>query len=283
MDMNELLNELQQMQKKPPLFERGEPKFWDDPHISKHMLEAHLSVDTDLASRKLETIDKTVDHLFSSGVLRPGMRVLDLGCGPGLYAERLSKGGCIVTGLDLSERSLAYARERAKEQVLSIDYRCMNFLDMNFSDEFNAALQIYGEVNTFSDEARHKLFGLVHKALKKNGKFIFDVTTRVHRMKYGCRDGWYVSDGGFFSPGRHLVLERGFDYPEQSVWLDQYIVADQQGVKVYRNWFRDFTLDEITEELKKADFTVKNVWNELTGVPYREGGEWIAIAAQAEK
>ena len=281
--MNELLDRLLQLQKKPPLFERGEPRFWDDPHISKYMLETHLSADTDLASRRPEIIDKTVNHLFSSGVLQPGMRVLDLGCGPGLYAERFSKAGCIVTGLDLSEGSLAYARKRAEDQGLSIDYRCMNFLDMDYSDAFDAALQIYGEVNTFSDEARQKLFGLIHKALKKNGKFIFDVSTRVHRMKYGCKGGWYVSDGGFFSPQWHLVLEKGFDYPEQNVWLDQYIVAEQQGCKVYRNWFRDFSLDEITEVLNKAGFSVKGVWNELTGVPYQEGGEWIAIAAEVKK
>ncbi len=281
--MKELLDTLQRLQSQPPLFERGELKFWDDPHISKCMLETHLNADTDLASRRPETIDRTVKHLFSSGTLQPGMRVLDLGCGPGLYAERFSKAGCLVTGLDLSEGSLTYAREHAKEQGLDIEYRCMNFLEMDYSDTFDAALQIYGEVNTFSDEARQKLFSLIHKALKKKGKFIFDISTRVHRMKYGCKDGWYVSDGGFFSPRRHMVLERGFDYPEQSVWLDQYIVAEQQECKVYRNWFHDFTLDGITEVLRKAGFSVKSVWNELTGVPYQEGGEWIAIAAEVEK
>lgn len=281
--MKELLNILDQMQSKPPMFEPGEPKFWDDPHISKGMLEAHLRSDTDAASRRPETIEKTVKHWLSSGILQPGMNVLDLGCGPGLYAERLSRAGCHVTGLDLSERSLGYARNRAQELGLDIEYRCMNFFDMDYSDTFDVALQIYGEVNTFSDEARQKLFGLVHKALKKNGVFIFDITTRVHRMKYGCRDGWYICDEGFFSPRKHLVLQRGFDYPDRAVWLDQYIVLDEQGLKVYRNWFHDFTLEGITASLRQAGFTVINVWNDLTGEPYREGGEWIAIVAEVVK
>lgn len=281
--MKELLNTLGRLQSRPPLFEPGEPKFWDDPHISKFMLETHLSCDTDLASRKPETIDRTVKHLFSSGILKPGMKVLDLGCGPGMYAERLSKAGCVVTGLDLSEGSLEYARKHAKELDLNIEYRCMNFLNMDYSDAFDVALQIYGEVNTFSDEARQKLFEQIHKALKKNGKFIFDVSTRVLRMKYGLKDNWYVSDGGFFSPREHMVLERGFDYPKYSVWLDQYIVVEQQECKVYRNWFHDFSLDGIEEVLRKAGFSVKNAWNDLTGDPYREGGEWIAIAAEVDK
>lgn len=182
----------------------------------------------------------------------------------------------------MSEGSLAYARKHAGEQGLDIDYRCMNFLDMDYSDTFDAALQIYGEVNTFSDDTRQKLFERIRKALKKNGKFIFDVTTRVHRMKHGLKTNWYVCEGGFFSPGRHMVLERGFDYPEQSVWLDQYIVVGQQGCKVYRNWFHDYSLDEITEALKQAGFSVKSVWNDLTGVPYQEGGEWIAIVSEVK-
>lgn len=281
--MRELLDALQQLQKKPPLFEPGEPKFWDDPYISKCMLETHLSADTDLASRRPETIDRTVEHLLSSGVLQPGMRVLDLGCGPGLYAERFSKAGCHVTGLDLSEGSLAYARERAKEQGLNIEYRCMNFLDMDYSDSFDAAVQIYGEINTFSDKGRDRLFTLIHKALKKNGKFIFDESTRVLRMKYGLKENWYVSDGGFFSPRTHMVLERGFDYPDHHVWLDQYIVVEQQDCKVYRNWFHDYSLDEITEILGESGFSVQSAWNDLTGTPYQEDGEWIAIAAEVEK
>ena len=64
---------------KPPLFELGEAKFWDDPHISKSMLEAHLNPNHDAASWKPETIDKTVHHLLKLKVLKPGMKVLDLG------------------------------------------------------------------------------------------------------------------------------------------------------------------------------------------------------------
>lgn len=281
--MKELLNALQKLQMKPPLFEPGEPRFWDDPHISKYMLEAHLDTNTDLASRKPETIDKSVKHWFSSGILQPGMRVLDLGCGPGLYDEHLSQAGCHVTGLDLSERSLEYARNRAKELELNIEYRCMNFLDMDYSDTFDVALQVYGEVNTFSDETRQKLFRLIHRALKKDGKFVFDVTTRAHRRIYGCKDCWYVSDEGFFSPRKHLVLERGFDYPDKDVWLDQYIVVEEQGLKVYRNWFHDFSLDGITAALQQAGFIVKDAWSNLAGEPYREDSEWIAIAAEVVK
>lgn len=87
--MRNLLEVLMKAGKRPLLFEAGEPEFWNDPHISKSTLEAHLNPNHDAASRKPEIIDQTVLHWLSCGVIKPGYKVLDLGCGPGLYAERL--------------------------------------------------------------------------------------------------------------------------------------------------------------------------------------------------
>jgi SAM-dependent methyltransferase len=247
------------------------------------MLEAHLNPDHDVASRKPETIEKTVRHLFESKVLKPGMKVLDLGCGPGLYTERLCKAGVEVVGLDISERSIEYAEKSAVEAGLKIEYRCMNFLDMDYIDDFDAVIQVYGELCAFSNEMRDRLFGLIHKALKKGGVFIFDVSTRMQRMKDGSKNGWYISEVGFWRAGNHLVLEQCFDYPGEEVWLDQYVVIDDQGAKVYRNWFHDYSFAAINSVLIAAGFKIKQVWNDLTGSSFTEGGDWIAIYAEKEE
>ena len=276
---SEILSEIHNFSNKPPLFEPGEPRFWDDPHISKGMLAAHLNPDNDAASRKHATIDKEVEHLISSGTLKPGDRVLNLGCGPGLYDIRLAAKGLYVTGIDISQRSLDYAIAQAKEQGLDIEYRLMNFFDIDYSGEFDAVMQTHGEMCTFPDEKRDGLFRKIHRALKPDGLFIFDVTTRESRMRYGLKNGWYVSDGGFWRPGRHLVLEQGFDYPEDSIWLDRYTVVDDDRVCVYHNWFRDHSLPSIRQALQNTGFTVVHAWNDLTGTSYEEGGDLIAIVA----
>ena len=280
-DSSYVLSTILRYSAKPQLFESGEPQFWDDPHISKAMLEEHLNPDNDLASRKLKTIDKTIEHLVSSNILKQKDRVLDLGCGPGLYASRLCENGMKVTGVDISERSIDFAMRYAKEKGLNIDYRCMNFFDISYKSEFDVVLQIYGELCTFSDKKRDEILAKIHKALKKDGLFIFDVTTRALRKKEELKTNCHVSDGGFWRPGRHLVLEQGFDYPEHDVWLDQYIVLDDNAkISVYRYWFHDYTLQSITKVLEKAGFQILHAWNDLTGTSYEEGGDWIAITAR---
>jgi len=280
-NFSNVLSMIHKYSEKPGLYEPGEIKFWDDPHISKSMLEAHLDPDHDAASRKSVTINKEIEHLVSSDVLKQGDRVLDLGCGPGLYSSRLCQKGMNVTGVDFSERAIDFAIKYAAEKGLDIDYRCTNFFDIDYSEEFDAVMQIYGEVCTFSDEKRDRLLVKICNALKTDGLFIFDVSTRAQRKKSGLKNNWYVSDGGFWRPDRHLVLEQGFDYAEYDVWLDQYIVVDYTDkVSVYRNWFHDYTPQSIGQALENAGFHIIYMWNDLTGTPYEEGGDWIAIVGR---
>jgi SAM-dependent methyltransferase len=279
MPYKDILALITQYAVKPPLFEPGEPHFWDDPHIAKGMLEAHLSPATDAASRRPETIDKEILNLMASGVLRPGHKVLDLGCGPGLYASRLAARGLKVTGIDISESSIEYATTQAKLKGLNIEYRCMSFFNLVYDAEFDAAAQIYWEIGTFSDAKRDELLAKIHRALRPGGTFIFDVNAPPPKPDVHTTT-WDISTGGFWRPGPHLTLEQHFNYPEANARLHQYIIVDEYKVAVYRIWFHDYTLNTIKPVLEKAGFIITHTWNDLSGTPYKEGGESLAIIAK---
>ena len=281
--IDQLLTQLHIWQNKPVLFAPGEPRFWDDPHISQSMLESHLDDRHEAASRQSQVIEKTVQHWLGSGLVKPGDRLLDLGCGPGLYAQQLSLAGVNVTGVDISENSLRYAIKRAKAQDLDIDYRLMNFLDLDEKESYDVVIQVYGELNTFSDPVRDKLMSVIGRALKPGGRFIFDLSTRHLRSKQKTGSSWFVEDTGFWRPHRHLVLEQNFDYPQHDVWLDQYIVADHEDVKIYRNWFHDYQLDTIQPVLSHLGYTIQHVWDDLAGSDYTEDGDWLGLVVTNDK
>lgn len=52
------------------------------------MLDVHLNPNIEAASRKPEMIDRSVKWMIETLGLKAGDIVLDLGCGPGLYASR---------------------------------------------------------------------------------------------------------------------------------------------------------------------------------------------------
>jgi SAM-dependent methyltransferase len=276
--MDNMISQLIALQEKPAPFTPGEPLFWDDPHISKQMLEAHLNPNVDAASRRPEIIDRIVQWLVQTLGLKPGDSLLDLGCGPGLYASRFARVGFRVTGVDYSRRSIEFASTYAKENQLEIMYRYENYLELKDENLYDAVFLIYGDFCPLNPQQRVTLLKNIDRALKPNGKFVLDVTTRECRKKYGNKNSWYAAQSGFWKPGPHLVLEEGFDYPEQSLWLDQYTVIESDGkMSVYRNWFQDYTPETITAELTQAGFIVESVCGDLTGQPYTTDSEWIGI------
>ncbi|MBL0345553.1 class I SAM-dependent methyltransferase [Candidatus Villigracilis affinis] len=276
--IGEIISQLIGLQQKPAPFTSGEPLFWDDPHISVHLLEAHLNPDIDAASRNPETIDRSVKWLIENLALKAGDSVLDLGCGPGLYTSRFARAGLQVTGVDYSHRSIEYATKFAAENNLNIAYRYQNYLELNDKNRYDVVLLIYGDFCPLNPEQRTTLLNNVYRALKPNGKFVLDVSTREHRKKHGNKNRWQALESGFWKPGPHLVLEEGFDYPEQSIWLDQYTVIEANGkMSVYRNWFQDYTPETITNELAQNGFVVESLWGDLTGTFFTQESEWIGL------
>ncbi len=272
---------LMEYQVKPAPFASGEPLFWDDPHISGQMLATHLDPDTDLASRKPETIDRSVGWMMTALDLKPGDKLLDLGCGPGLYANRFAQLGIDVTGVDYSKRSIEYARSYAEMVGLEITYRYEDYLDLADEALYDAAVLIFGDYCVLDPEGRQQLLRNIHRALKLGGKFVMDVSSVHLEDHQEEKSSWYAAKAGFWRPTPHLVLETGFKYPEEMIYLDQYIVIDEDGTTaVYRNWFQDFDRELIVAELESSGFDVLSLWSDLTGTPYQEGSEWIGLVAR---
>jgi len=272
---------LQQSQRKPPLFAPGESIFWDDDHISEQMLKAHLDPETDAASYRPERIDRSITWLVDTLKLGAETKVLDLGCGPGLYAARLAERHIRVTGVDFSRRSINYARQVAQEFDLDIVYRCQDYLTLEDAGQYDIVLLISGDFCPLAPRQRFRLLQVIHRALKDGGHFVLDVTTPEYRKDQRMAKTWYATAGGFWKPGPHLVLEQRFVYAEQAVRLNQFTVIEPDGrLTVYRNWVQAFTQDTITSELEQGGFSVRGIWGDLLGTPYTQDSEWMGVLAQ---
>ncbi|HOM03421.1 MAG TPA: methyltransferase domain-containing protein [Acetivibrio sp.] len=264
---------------KPKLFEKGEELFWDDEHISKGMLEAHLNPDWDAASRKFETIRKSCDWIIQKLGLKESSEILDLGCGPGLYCSIFSEKGYNVTGIDYSKRSIDYAQNYAKEKNLSIEYRYMNYLDMDFEEKFDIVMMIYYDFAVLPYEDRDKLLGKIKRALKQKGHFIFDVMTP--KAKKEPSKNWSINtDGGFWKPNPYMELFESFEY-EENVVLSQHTIIEENGkVSIYRLWDKHYAPEELQEIMIKNGFRIKEVFSDFTGKEYTDDSESIAIIAE---
>lgn len=280
--MKEIFEHISELTTKPKPFSKSKDVIWTDPYISEQLLLCHLSQDTEAASRNRVFVNESIAFMMQSGYIRSGDCLLDLGCGPGIYAERLSSQGVHVTGIDFSSNSIDFARESAKKKGLAINYEWGNILDMDYHQSFDAVIQIYGELNVFSPNDLEVLLEKVFTALKPKGYFIFDVTTPVHRDKNHSKNCWYTEENGFWGQGKNIILEQGYAYKEDQVWLDRYFVVNEDGFREYRNWFKDYNLKSISDIVTKAGFRICETYGDLTGRKMSEGDEWIALIVEKE-
>ena len=81
--------------------------------------------------------------------LRPGDRVLDLGCGWGRHSVPLAAQGMDVTGLDVSGDLLALARHHARRHGLGIGWIEADVADLPFHGTFDAVVQFCGNLLTW--------------------------------------------------------------------------------------------------------------------------------------
>ena len=209
-------------------------EFWSDPHISARMLAFHLDPDVAAASRTHAFIDRSVAWLVTAVDLAAGSRLLDLGCGPGLYANRLAGLGIEVLGIDVSGRSLAHARKTAQRSAVPAQYRQGDYLSVDLGSDHDAAILVYEDYCALSPVQRARLLTRVHAALRVGGSFLFDVTSaagfgRYHDVIVTGRD----LDDGFWAEPPYQGTHERWTYPDLRVVLDRYTI--QSGRMCYHD------------------------------------------------
>lgn len=240
---------------RPDLYEKGTAVMWTDPYISEKLLQIHLNPELDLASRKYSTIKSTAEWVLSK-VSKKKMKILDLGCGPGLYSEIFASKGHLVTGVDFSKNSIEYAKREAENKGLNISYLNQNYLELDVpEDHFDLATLIYCDLGPLLPLERDRLLANVKRALKPGGILIFDVLNDSILESKVSPKSWEISEKGFWRDNPYLALSESLLYKEEKVILSQHIIVEDNMTDVYRFWTHFFSHNDLIEILQPYTFT----------------------------
>lgn len=283
MGMN-IYAQLQEINRRPAPFEQyTAAELWTDEHTSSRMLDHHLDGSSDVSSRNTEFIERSVAWIVRRFGLSGATSVADFGCGPGLYTTRLAASGADVTGIDFSERSLQYARERARDDGMSIDYVVANYLDFQSDKTFDLITLIMCDYCALGPDQRSSLLDTFLAHLRPGGRVLLDVYS-LHAFDARDEEARYEPDllGGFWSAEPYFGFLNTFKYRAENVVLDKYTIVEERRVRVIYNWLQYFSVATLTAELEDRGFVVTEVLGDVAGAaPEPEAHEFAIVAARS--
>ena len=252
----------------PAPWAEGDNIPWHEPGFSARMLREHLSQAHDAASRRSETIDRQVAWIHAALLDGAPARVLDLGCGPGLYAGRLATLGHHCHGIDISPASIRYARERAAAAGWACDYVEGDLRRVGFGRDHDLAMLLYGELNVFAPDDARLILSRAHAALRPGGLLLLEPHTLAKVVGLGAEPPtWSSAAAGLFADAPHLVLTEPAWHAERRAATLRYYVVDAATGEVERHaqTMQGYDDDAYHELLAGAGFDVVTVHASLTG------------------
>lgn len=137
------------------------------------------------------------DAVVATLGLEPGMRILDVGCGPGRHANELARRGFDVHGVDISARFIDVARADApSEGPGRATFDRADARALTFSDEFDAAISLcQGAFGLLGPDAENlAVLSGMSRAIRPGGRVAVSAFSAYFRLKYPGEDGEMAFD-----------------------------------------------------------------------------------------
>lgn len=256
---------------------------WHDPDFGRRALAEHLDESNAAASRTSAERLAQIDWLWATLKLRPGMHLLDVTCGPGLYAVELAKRGCAVTGIDINPAAIAYATELAARQEVSAwcTFIQQDIREMELEPaRFDAALFLYEQLAVVSKpEARH-LLATIARALKPGAPLCVELLDQAHVDQTGS-SWWFTDDTGLWGDSPFLQLgERIWDEELAASIERYYLIHLETGqLKAYTLFDQTYPIAEMVSMMQQAGFASVDVFPHWAGLPLYDAREWVVYVA----
>jgi ubiquinone/menaquinone biosynthesis C-methylase UbiE len=261
------------------LFQRSKDAIWTDEYISKSLLNAHFDESNDGASRKYDRRVSIINWINKR--IEPHSKIIDLGCGPGLYAYELGKLGHNVLGIDFNKESINYALENKCIKGY-VEYKYCNYLEDSIEGNYNTAMMIYCDFGALIPDEQKLLLKKMYNLLDENGIFIFDIFGKNELKNQQEKRYWYISNGNdFWSKEPYFYMEETKIFENENVSGRRYYLINQTTgkIKEFIMWDQYYDEDRINKFMSENRFEIIKIDKDL--VTYKE--ETLFIIAKKKK
>ncbi len=231
-------------------------------------------------------VEREVAALLERLELTPGDAILDLGCGPGMYSQRMAARGYAVTGIDIAAPVIEHARAEAAAAGLSCRYLAASFLSMDFTAEFDGAFLTNSTINHLSGDRLDELLRRVRRALKPGARFACELIIEpqgFHAQRPTETRQLFELPRSPWSDRPHRWLERKLSFPAAGERVVHHIIVPERGApREYWSRFAMLAPEAFTARLARAGFALERWLEQDLRAPVNPDSELVWALARAE-
>lgn len=212
--------------------------------------------------------DNEVDFLVGALGLEPGMRVLDVGCGPGRHSYALATRGIRVLGIDIAQSFVDLARAGAPDGA---EFERMDARSLPFDREFDAVLSLCqggfglaGGAGAIGPDPDAAVLDGMARALRPGGRLALSAFSAYFQVRWLEETDSFDVDGG--------------------VNHERTTLRTPEGTETIRDlWTTCFTPRELRLLAARSGLEVDAVWSVTPGeyaarVPEIDRPEFLLLA-----
>ncbi len=206
-----------------------------------------------------------MDNLLAYLHPKPHARILDLACGKGRHSVYLNSKGYNVTGIDLSEQSIAYAKQFENERL---HFAVQDMREVYLPETFDFILNLFTSFGYFDNETENVVaLCAVAESLKHGGKLVIDfmntdktinglvteekkevkdITFTIHR---GVENGFVVKTIRFTDQGKDYCFEERVRALRKEDFLEYFAMARLRLVAIFGDYSLNPYQDETSERM----------------------------------
>jgi len=208
--------------------------------------------------------------------IEPGARILDLCCGQGRHAVRLSRAGFHLIGLDRSSYLLGHAQIEAKRANTNVHWVRGDMRLLPWQAEFDACINLFTAFGYFDDDAQNQqVLHQVHRVLKPGGLFFLDVSNRDYYLLHLWPKAWRRD-------GETIILEETEFDPITCRFTMTFTRLEGDQTESLNHSVRHYTAAELSAMLRQAGLEPIEYYGEFDGTPFHLHSQRMSIVARKE-
>ncbi|GAB5538239.1 MAG: class I SAM-dependent methyltransferase [Salibacteraceae bacterium] len=210
-----------------------------------------------------------IDALLSFLTPKKHAKFLDVACGKGRHSIQINAAGFEVVGVDLSNNSIASAREHENDRL---EFRVQDIRESLGDTEFDYALNLFTSFGYFDTRQEHlRALCNIYQALKDDGVFVLDYLNKKHVEQNFSEYQTLEIDGV------HFEINKSIDGEHIS---KKIMVSDGNEEHHYEERVMAFSKSDLIGLVREAGFSISSMHGDYNLNPSTDDAPRVIIIAK---